>query len=128
MELKIFTDGSVDRKKNGAFSVVITNEDKIIGYKYENSTNTTNNREELKAVIEALKVSTEGDEILTDSAYVVNGITGRRKANRDLWDIFECFYNRQKITWIKGHNNNKFNDVADILAKSGILWEFYKEL
>jgi ribonuclease HI/uncharacterized phage-like protein YoqJ len=96
----------------------------------------TNQRMELRAVLEALN-SLEGSlEIRSDSTYVVNcfrdrwwegwlarGWTNKAKkpvANRDLWEPLINEYRRRaeeiSFTWVKGHSDDKFNDVVDRLA------------
>lgn len=103
--------------------------------------NTTNNIQELKGVIEALKkVATTGVpvEIYSDSRYVVENKNnhvdswikrGWRKAdkkpvlNLDLWKELVELSDRQKdITyhWIKGHASNEGNIRADKLANEAM--------
>ena len=97
---------------------------------------TTNQRMELTAVLDAVQ-SLEGRiEVVSDSTYVVNcfrdkwyegwqkrGWKNSKKepvANRDLWEpLVEAYRARQhEITfmWVKGHAGNEWNDVADRLA------------
>ena len=102
--------------------------------------NTTNNIMELRAVIEALKMLKIRCKvnIYTDSIYVKNGITdwinnwkqngwknSKRQiiSNKDLWQELDNLTNKHEIEWfwIKGHNNNKFNDIADKLARNEII-------
>ena len=101
--------------------------------------NTTNNRMELTAAIEALKclkykcVVT----IYTDSQYVVKGITewmpnwiangwvsSSRKPvkNADLWIALNHLAAEHTISWVwvKGHAGNPGNECADALANKGI--------
>jgi ribonuclease HI len=100
---------------------------------------TTNNRMELLAAIsalEALKVASE-ITIVTDSAYVKNGITewiagwkrkGWRTAggppvkNVDLWQRLDAAQARHRVTWrwIKGHAGHAENERADALARGGM--------
>ena len=83
---------------------------------------TTNNRMELQAVIEALMfVDDDRLVIHTDSKWVENCATGvwERKANRDLWGVYENLSNNRDIrfVWVKGHSGNMYNDLVDNLAK-----------
>ena len=98
--------------------------------------NTTNNRMELTAVIEALQALKESCDvtIYTDSQYVVNGITkgwaeswkqnGWRKGdkkpalNPDLWDTLLCLLSRHKyaFVWLRGHAGHPENERCDKLA------------
>jgi ribonuclease HI len=87
--------------------------------------NTTNNRMELTAAIEALKLTLPGDEIIirSDSLYVVNTIMKgwRRKANHDLWILIDRERAVRSVTfeWVKGHATDIMNHRADELAKMG---------
>ena len=96
---------------------------------------TTNNRMELKAAIEGLRVLRERCEVevITDSQYVKNGITswitGWKKknwltaakkpvVNRDLWELLDEQVARHQMTWswTKGHASHEDNNRADELA------------
>ncbi|MDE2260832.1 MAG: ribonuclease HI [Betaproteobacteria bacterium] len=100
---------------------------------------TTNNRMELTAVIEALKALKRPCAVIihTDSQYVQKGMTewiqgwqrnGWKTANRqpvknaDLWMILAQEVPRHKIEWrwVKGHAGNPGNERADQLANQGI--------
>jgi ribonuclease HI len=101
---------------------------------------TTNNRMELQAAIEALRVLKEpcAVELFTDSEYVRNGIAswlpawkarGWRTAakkpvkNDDLWRHLDHEAVRHRVTWrwIKGHNGHPENERCDQLAAEAIL-------
>ena len=100
---------------------------------------TTNNRMELLAAISALEALTRPTEltIVTDSAYVKNGITdwiagwkrkGWRTAggspvkNVELWQRLETAAATHSVTWrwIKGHAGHAENERADELARAGM--------
>ena len=101
---------------------------------------TTNNRMELMAVIEGLKMLKEPVElnIYSDSAYVVNAfledwITGwqlkgwknaskKPVSNVDLWQELLSLLSEHKVTWnkVKGHSDNEYNNRCDLLATSEI--------
>mgnify|MGYP002369261112 FL=1 len=100
---------------------------------------TTNNRMELMAAISALEALARPSEItiVTDSAYVKNGITewiggwkrkGWRTAggspvkNVELWQRLETAQARHQVTWrwIKGHAGHAENERADELARAGM--------
>lgn len=100
---------------------------------------TTNNRMELNAVIESLKSLKNPSQvsIYTDSKYVMDGITkwifnwkknGWKSANKkpikniDLWQALdkEVSNHQADWTWVKGHNGDHYNEVADELARRGI--------
>ena len=100
---------------------------------------TTNNRMELTAVIEALAALKRPCRVLlhTDSQYVQKGITewlpgwkarGWRTAakepvkNADLWKKLEDATRDHEIDWIwvKGHSGHDGNERADALANKGV--------
>jgi ribonuclease HI len=99
---------------------------------------TTNNRMELKAVIEGLKALTRPAQVrvLTDSVYVKQGITEwifnwkkngwKTKAkepvkNADLWQELDEAARKHEVEWrwIKGHAGHVENERADVLANRG---------
>ena len=101
--------------------------------------NTTNNRMELTAAIEALKAikKTSTVHITTDSQYLRNGITqwiihwkkrGWRTANKkpvknlDLWQILDEQVACHEVHWhwVKGHSGHAENELADRLANEAI--------
>lgn len=100
------------------------------------SGNTTNNRMELTAVIEALKALKRkcSVHIVTDSKYVVDGITkgwakswrakgwkkgdGKPALNPELWGALLDELEKHEVTfeWIKGHAGHKYNERCDRAA------------
>lgn len=101
--------------------------------------NTTNNRMELLAAINALEALERASEItiITDSTYVKNGVTtwifswkknGWRTAakkpvkNDDLWKRLDEAQIRHEVTWewVKGHAGHPENERADALARQGM--------
>ena len=134
--IKIYTDGScIQNPGNGGWAAImlINNEKKSIsGFKK----NTTNNRMELMAAIEALKKIPIGEEvqIYTDSKYVKMGITEwikkwsqnnwktsskKKVKNLELWKELSSISKKHKIKWlwIKGHAGDPINEEVDTLAK-----------
>lgn len=107
------------------------------------SEETTNNRMELSAVIEALKALKEPCEVYltTDSKYVCDSITkgwvynweknNWKKADKkpalnvDLWKALLPLLENHKVTfnWVKGHNGHPYNERCDELAVN-----YYKNL
>lgn len=84
---------------------------------------TTNNRMELQAVIEVLKsLPIERSlHIHTDSQYVIQCLDGQNpvRTNADLWREYQELSSGRasiKITWVKGHSGDEFNETADKLA------------
>ena len=98
---------------------------------------TTNNRMELLACIEGLKLFGPGSavKLFTDSRYVVDGITKgwaknwRKKnwmrtptepaKNADLWEklLVLCEERRVGFHWVKGHAGNELNERCDKIAR-----------
>lgn len=100
---------------------------------------TTNNRMELRAVIEGLRALTRPCriELYTDSQYVMKGVTewlagwkarGWKSAakqpvkNQDLWMELDQELPRHTINWhwVRGHSGHPENERADTLARLGI--------
>ena len=101
---------------------------------------TTNNRMEVSAVIEALKALRRDCEIVihTDSRYVMDGVqewlpnwkknnwrTSNKKSavkNIDLWQELDQLLSKHKIRWIwvKGHNGHPENERVDKLARDAV--------
>jgi len=100
---------------------------------------TTNNRMELRAVIEALGLLSRPCRIRlhTDSQYVQKGMTewlpgwkrrnwrtagGEAVKNADLWQALEAAAARHRVEWIwvRGHDGHDGNERADALANRGV--------
>lgn len=140
-ELVIYTDGACSGNPGpGGWGAVLLYGDKkkeISGGEAE----TTNQRMELTAVIQALKAVKVSDwtvTVYTDSAYIVNafaenwidkwlqnGWKNSKKedvANQDLWKkLIELGrINRVKIKKVKGHSGDHWNERCDELARNAI--------
>lgn len=140
-EVVIYTDGACSGNPGpggwGAVLLAGSYRKELSGYEEQ----TTNQRMELKAVIEALQaLKVEGWDITvyTDSAYVVNafkqnwidkwlknGWQNSRKeavANRDLWmALLEAMQTNQvRIEKVKGHAGHPLNERCDELARAQI--------
>jgi len=134
-QLEIFTDGACKGNPGpGGWGAVIRygkHEKEISG----GDPDTTNNRMELSATIQALKILIEPCEVKlhTDSRYVIDGITkwihgwqrnGWKNASKqpvsnvDLWhDLIEATARHQvEWIWVKGYNGHPENERADRLA------------
>ena len=142
-QIIIYTDGGCRGNPGiGGWGVWLAYKDqekKYCGYQ----ANTTNNRMELTAVIEALKSlkPKQADNIdivlYSDSKYVLQGIndwminwkkknwkTASKKPvkNVDLWQTLDVLNEQYHIDWrwVKGHSGNKGNDMADALANQAM--------
>jgi ribonuclease HI len=92
---------------------------------------TTNNRMELRGVIEGLKLLQEPCyvEIVSDSSYVVKAINEwlagwvakefKKVKNVDLWQEYleVSKPHTVKATWVRGHNGHPQNERCDELAR-----------
>ena len=137
----IYTDGACSGNPgSGGWAAIIFHtrsgqKSKKIGGEIE----TTNNRMELMAIINALEsIPKESSlQIFTDSKYVINGIelwiktwkinewigSNKKKVkNKDLWMKLDMLSSQFKIkwNWVKGHSGNTHNEEVDRLARDQI--------
>ena len=142
MKIRAYTDGACSENPGpGGWGAVINTHDDCVtisGYELE----TTNNRMELRAVIECIANVLENYkssidlEIYSDSAYVVNAINknwlikwnkngwktakGDDVKNKDLWRKLWFLLpvpNSLKFIKVKGHSGDTFNELVDKLAR-----------
>lgn len=124
--LKIFTDGAYSSSRGqGGWSYIIIQDNKIISKQFFGEKNTTNNRMEMTAVLNAIKNTYKLNipiEIYSDSMYVIGTLTmnWKRNKNNDLWELFDK-YDLKKYTFkhVKGHSDNSYNNLCDYLAVIG---------
>jgi len=138
-EVTIYSDGACKGNPGpggwGALLVAGTSEKELFG----GENNTTNNRMEMTAVIEALRALKRPCRIkvYTDSQYVQKGIsewlpgwkargwkTADKKPvkNADLWQVMDTLASQHQISWhwVRGHNGHPGNERADALANRGV--------
>lgn len=140
--VEIYTDGACKGNPGpGGWGVLLragTSEKELFG----GEVGTTNNRMELRAVIEALSALKRPCDVVlhVDSQYVLKGMTewlpgwkarGWRTAgkqpvkNVDLWQQLDALVNvaghRIEWRWVRGHNGDPGNERADELANRGVL-------
>lgn len=138
---EVYTDGACANNQGeglqpGGWAAVFVNGPALSG----GESATTNNRMEMRAVIEALKNTPPNSQvkIYSDSAYVINcfkqnwidkwekngWITSAKKPveNKDLWLEMRQLEKERHVEWIKvkGHSGNQWNEMADTLAVAAI--------
>ncbi len=134
-KIRLITDGAcIGNPGPGGWAYVLRYGDKVkemSGFEPD----TTNNRMELRAAVEGLRVLKEACEVevITDAQYMKNGITdwihkwkrnGWRTAskkpvvNQDLWQELDAEVARHKTewSWTKGHASHADNNRCDELA------------
>jgi len=139
-EINLYTDGACSGNPGpGGYCAILSfgGKEKILTGGYRK---TTNNRMELRAVIEGLKALKEKCKvnIYSDSKYIVDAIElgwidkwenfgwKRNKKdnllNPDLWKELDSLikHHEVKFVWVKGHNGNPFNERCDVLAVSAL--------
>jgi ribonuclease HI len=119
-----WTDGACEPNPGlGGWGVMVEQKDGNIAEYYGGEPETTNNRMEMQAVIEALRHTVGPIIIRTDSQLVLLCAVGRwkRKTNTDLWSIYDQLANNRVVLfeWWRGHVGTPGNERADELAALG---------
>ncbi len=135
----IYTDGAcLGNPGPGGWAAIIMQDGssrELSGYEPQ----TTNNRMELRAAVEALDAIPDGTEVdlHTDSQYLRNGMSewlarwkrnGWRTADRkpvknvDLWQALDALAQRHLVRWhwVRGHCGHPENERCDALANEAI--------
>lgn len=142
--MDIYTDGACKNNPGkGGWAFIMVNNSGVVLKRSAHVVQTTNNRMELCAVLEAIKYLetvngfSNGDtyNVFVDSKYVYDGVTSwmtqwkkrdwktsnnKQVLNLDLWkelDYFSTQYkNNLKWNWVKAHAGNVYNEIVDKLA------------
>lgn len=135
-----YTDGACAGNPGpGGWGIVVYFTDGSVYEMGGGTAQTTNNRMEMQAVIQALKVlkasaQTESVILYTDSEYVKNGVTkwvkgwkkkgwktaqGKAVLNQDLWETLDEL-NSPLVEWqyVRGHSGNEGNERCDTIARA----------
>ena len=138
-QVRAFTDGACHGNPGpGGWGVVLESGGQtreLLGAQEQ----TTNNRMELQAAIEALKSLKEPCEVVlvTDSTYLKDGMqswlanwkrkgwktaAGKPVKNRDLWQQLDALVETHEVSWywVRGHTGVEGNERADALANEAI--------
>ena len=140
MKYKIYTDGACSGNPGpGGWAAIILVNNEIKEMFFGSEKKTTNNQMELLAPIKAIQKFKKKTEIsiFTDSTYVKDGITtwikqweknGWKTAskkpvkNKELWKKLQNLSSKHSVKWIwvKGHAQDKYNNLVDELAQGAI--------
>jgi ribonuclease HI len=134
----IYTDGACDPNPGpGGWAALLiygSQEKTLTGNEFD----TTNNRMELTAALEALGELKDPSQVdfYTDSQYLKRGITewipnwrarnwrrkGGKLANVDLWQALDKAIQIHQIKWhwVRGHAGDRYNQRVDYLARKSI--------
>jgi ribonuclease HI len=138
--VEIYTDGACSGNPGpGGWGVLLRYGEHVRELCGGEATETTNNRMELMAAIQALESLSRPATVLlhTDSSYVRNGITAwmpkwkrngwqttdrKPVKNADLWRRLDTAVARHQVEWrwVKGHAGDPGNERADALANRGM--------
>ncbi len=135
-KIEIYTDGAcTGNPGRGGYGAVLIYKDRVKEIS-KGFIKTTNNRMELMAAIEALKMLKEPCvvELYSDSKYLTDSINkgwisswinnGWKKADKkpvlnvDLWKELLELTEKHSVSfiWVKGHAGNQYNEICDKLA------------
>ena len=140
MKYKIYTDGACSGNPGpGGWAAIIIVNDEIKDIFSGSEKNTTNNQMELIAPIKAIQRFKKKSEIsiFTDSTYVRDGFTiwikqwekngwkttsKKPVKNKELWKKLKNLSSKHSMKWIwvKGHAQDKYNNLVDELAQGAI--------
>lgn len=143
MATEFYVDGSSHGNPGpGGWAAIGVEKDKAVMEKSGQEEMTTNNRMELLAILAVMfeygqKAPIPPPNVYSDSAYAINTLTNWMFAwEKNGWlksdnkppenlDIIKSYYNfyqkgyRINLIKVKGHSGNKWNELADKIAKGG---------
>jgi ribonuclease HI len=134
----VFVDGScVGNPGPGGWAFRIEAPDGTVSERSGHDVDTTNNRMELQAVIQALETSgpDQAISVLSDSAYIIDGCIdylpkwkangwakadGKPLKNLDDWKALDALIGAGNVTFakVRGHTGNAGNERVDALARA----------
>ena len=142
--LEVYTDGSCKKRgiqTFGGWAYIIVRDGDVIAKYGDGEPNTTNQRMELLAAIEGLKIAekvkTKDERIIvySDSAYLINcylqewyknwqrngwqNANKKEVANQDLWEQLIPYFELYQYSFskVKGHSTNIYNNMCDEIAQ-----------
>lgn len=134
----IYTDGSCEPNPGaGGWAALLLFADRQIPLSGAEA-DTTNNRMELTAAVEALRALPERSHVtlVTDSEYLKKGITewmpnwrarnwrrkGGKLANVDLWKMLDQVLPQHQVEWrwVKAHASSRYNNMVDQMAREAM--------
>lgn len=133
-KIEIYTDGScIGNPGPGGWGVIILLEDREVQIK-GGEPDTTNNRMEMSAIINALRwlrneakidetnIDNFSIKLHSDSNLLIQTLLQgwKKKANKDLWAELDSLHEGINVDWIwvKAHATNKYNNLVDEIALS----------
>lgn len=138
-EVTVYCDGACSGNPGpGGWAAVLLFEQGAERVVQGGERNTTNNRMELTAALQALHALAEPSAVtfVTDSSYLMNGATlwlpgwkkrnWKRKegalANIDLWQALDREMQRHQVRWewVRGHSGDRYNELADKAARNAV--------
>ena len=143
--ITVYTDGSAHPNPGpGGFGMVTVSDYGLEAVYSKQTNNTTNNREEIKAILRAMIDYGRMEDVVTvysDSSYAVNTLTSwmfgwarngwikSDKKTPENLDLIQAYYElyqkgyRINLQKIKGHAGHKWNELADRLATGAVTEE-----
>ena len=122
-KINVYTDGAFSStREQGGWAFVVVQGDKQLHYDCGGVKDTTNNRMELQAIMEATKWLQDNfipeAMIVSDSMYCIGCLTKgwKRKKNVDMWAEMDALGFDYGIKHVKGHSGDKWNDTCDMWA------------